>query len=275
MKRCLSLLLVLLFVFSVFGCTKSESSSDEVITTNDYETTTRKVDEGNGNNSGSFGSFVQDEPNSFGIEVFDDVSNNSINFSIEDFKLQNVENFDEVDMNRIDDFTEEELKLLSTTKFNLLNELKFSFEAAGINIEINDTTGEISLDSSVLFGGDSAELSSEGKAFLKKFISTYSNVILSEEFDGFVSKIIIEGHTAPLSGSTYESGLPLSEERANNVKKYCLSSDVELSSDDIAELKSLLEAVGMSNKKPVKDSAGNVDIAASRRVSFRFLINLE
>lgn len=83
---------------------------------------------------------------------------------------------------------------------------------------------------------------------------------------------MIEGHTAPVSGSTYESGLPLSEQRANNVKNYCVSSETGV---DTSKLAANLEATGLSNSKPVYDNSGKVDMAASRRVSFRFIINLE
>ena len=118
-------------------------------------------------------------------------------------------------------------------------------------------------------------LSAEGKTFLNTFISTYTSVVFSDEFDGFISKILVEGHTAPVSGTTYEDGLPLSEERANTVKDYCLSAETGISDDYAGELASTLDAVGLSSSKPVKDADGNVDMAASRRVSFRFLINLD
>ena len=36
-----------------------------------------------------------------------------------------------------------------------------------------------------------------------------------------------------------------------------------------------LEAIGYSNSRPVYDADGNPDMPASRRVSFRFMINLE
>ena len=83
---------------------------------------------------------------------------------------------------------------------------------------------------------------------------------------------MVEGHTAPVAGSTYESGLPLSQQRADNVKEYCLSSDTGV---DTSKLTSTLEATGLSNSKPVYNSDGEVDMAACRRVSFRFIVNLD
>lgn len=163
---------------------------------------------------------------------------------------------------------EDELEDLVEKKEDLLADLIAAFEEEGISVSVNEETGELSLDSSVLFGGDSAALTDQGKEFLDRFVRVYTSVIYSEKYDGFISKTIVEGHTAPVAGSTYDSGLPLSEQRAGNVKDYCSSADSKLASS--------LEAVGLSNSKPVYDSGdGSIDMDASRRVSFRFIINIE
>ena len=167
---------------------------------------------------------------------------------------------------------EEKVEEIVEKKDNLLNDLIEAFKDAGIKVNVDETTGELALDSSVLFGGDSAVLTAEGKTFLNKFVDVYTSIVFSDKYAGFVSKTMIEGHTAPVSGSTYESGLPLSEQRANNVKNYCVSSETGV---DTSKLAANLEATGLSNSKPVYDNSGKVDMAASRRVSFRFIINLE
>ncbi|MBQ6823664.1 MAG: OmpA family protein [Clostridia bacterium] len=157
-------------------------------------------------------------------------------------------------------------------KSRLLGELTAAFKNAGITVAINEETGEMSMDSSVLFGGDSAVLSAEGKNFLNKFIDVYTRIAFNGEYAGFIAKTMVEGHTAPLAGSTYASGLPLSEERAKVVKDYCLSGETGVNVSSIAKA---LEDVGYSNSQPVYDGSGNVDLDASRRVSFRFMINID
>ena len=157
-------------------------------------------------------------------------------------------------------------------KNNLFDDLAAAFTNEGLAVTVNKETGEIALDSSVLFGGDSAELTADGKAFLNKFIKAYTTVAFSEKYDGFISKTMVEGHTAPIEGSTYASGLQLSIERAENVKNYCLSADTGV---DVSKISNTLEDVGYSNSKPIYDANGNVNIAASRRVSFRFMVNVE
>lgn len=172
----------------------------------------------------------------------------------------------------VDNIDDDRLKEIADKKSDLYDDLKNEFDENGITVHINRSTGEISMDSSVLFGGDSAELTDEGRELLNKFIKAYTSIIYDEKYEGFISKTMVEGHIAPVSGTTYEGGMPLSKQRAENVKAYCLSSETGV---DTSKLASTMETVGYSQSKPVCDADGNVDIAASRRVSFRFIVNTE
>ena len=165
-----------------------------------------------------------------------------------------------------------QLAEVTQKKSDLFDDLSAEFAKQGLTVTVNKESGEIALDSSVLFGGDSAELTAAGKTFLNKFIKAYTTVAFSAKYDGFISKTMVEGHTAPIEGSTYASGLQLSEQRAANVKNYCLSAETGV---DVSKINKALEGVGYSNSKPVKDANGNVDLAASRRVSFRFMVNVD
>lgn len=179
---------------------------------------------------------------------------------------------DEEEAAAVQELPESRLEEIVETKNSLLEDLTKAFADAGITVNVNAKTGEMAMDASILFGGDSAELTDEGKEFLNKFVEVYTTIVFSEKYDGFISKTMVEGHTAPLSTSTYESGLPLSEQRANAVKAYCVSSDTGV---DTEKLAAALDAIGYSNSKPIVDENGDVDLAASRRVSFRFMINLD
>lgn len=172
----------------------------------------------------------------------------------------------------LDSLSEAQLEKLVETQTNLMDDLAKAFNDAGIKVTVDENSGELAMDTSVLFGGDSAVLTAEGKAFLNKFVSVYTSIVFSEKYKGFVAKTMVEGHTAPVSGATYESSLPLSEQRADNVKNYCVSSETGV---DTSKLASSLEAVGYSNTKPVKGADGSVDMEASRRVSFRFIVNID
>lgn len=160
---------------------------------------------------------------------------------------------------------------ITQKKEDLMKDLSDAFAAEGLAISVNRETGELALDSSVLFGGDSSVLTADGKAFLNKFIKVYNSVAFSAKYDNFISSTMIEGHTAPVAGSTYASGLALSQERAANVKDYILSGETGV---DLSAKANAFEDIGHSNSQPVYNEDGTVNMEASRRVSFRFLVNV-
>jgi len=172
---------------------------------------------------------------------------------------------------KIGALSDAEIKAIVEKKENLIDDLAKAFEAEGIKVTVNQKSGELAMDSSVLFGGDSSVLTDDGKKFLDKFVKAYTSIVFSAKYEGFVSKTMVEGHTAPVGNSSYEDGLPLSVERAKKVKEYCAS----LNSGDSAKLSAALEDIGYSNSKPILDNDGKIDMAKSRRVSFRFIINLD
>ncbi len=187
--------------------------------------------------------------------------------------IDRISNFiPEDSLTDLDEMTDEKLEEIAEKKDNLMVDLINAFNESGINVTVNMETGELAMNSSVLFGGDSSVLTDTGKNFLNKFVAAYTSIVFSEKYDGFISKTMVEGHCAPVKGDTYEDALPLSEKRANNVKDYCMSKETGV---DVTKLAESLEAVGYSNSKPVLDANGEVDMAASRRVSFKFIINLE
>lgn len=208
-----------------------------------------------------------------GIILTDGVNTHYYNDNYRDRNQYSLTNYVTEELTEeLEELPDYKLEEMIEKKDDLLQDLEDAFVQEGLAVTVNEETGEMAMDSSILFGGDSAVLTEEGKAFLDKFIKVYVTTLYSEKYIDFIAKTMIEGHTAPLATSTYESGLPLSEERANNVREYCLSVEVDI---EKAILEEALEAIGYSNSKPIYDESGNVDLAASRRVSFRFIINLE
>lgn len=167
---------------------------------------------------------------------------------------------------------EEKLQEIIEKKANLLDDLAAAYEASGLNVQINRETGEIELDSTILFAVNEFEVSAEGKEFLQKFVDVYTTVVFDDKYDGFVSMIMIEGHTD--TNGSYERNLQLSQDRADSVMAFCTSAESGLDGADIDALKDSAKAVGYSYDKPVYAADGSVDMDASRRVSFRFIINL-
>lgn len=172
----------------------------------------------------------------------------------------------------VDSMSEDEIKQIAGKKADLFDDLYKAFQEEGINATINRGTGEIALDSTVLFGVAQSEISEEGKAFLQKFMGVYTSVVFGEKYADFVSKILVEGHTD--TDGSYELNKQLSQDRADSVKAYCLSPECGVDAQYAAVLQTMLEATGYSYDKPIYDVNGQIDMAASRRVSFRFVINV-
>lgn len=177
------------------------------------------------------------------------------------------------DISKLEKMSESKLEEITEKRADLLTDLAAAYKAAGLNVKINENTGEIALDSTVLFDVNESKVSAKGKEFLKTFVDIYTSVVFDEKYVGFVSKIMIEGHTD--TTGTYEWNLQLSQDRADSVRDFCVSQECGLDAGYTDALVASAIAVGYSCDNPVYDANGNVDMDASRRVTFRFLINLE
>lgn len=157
----------------------------------------------------------------------------------------------------------------------LFKELEEELKKQGVNATVNRKNGEIALDSTVLFATGEANLSDTGKAFLQKFVSCYTAVVLKDEYTDFLSRVMIEGHTD--STGTVEVNKPLSQNRADAVLQYVqfvASADSSLSPSQITAIKNLLDAFGYASERLVFNPDGTENLDASRRVGFRFIIDL-
>ena len=178
------------------------------------------------------------------------------------YEAQVGENLDE-DM-AVGDLSQDQLEKLIAEREAILEELQKAFDEAEIHIDIDQNSGKVTMDSSILFGVDQDSLSTDGKDYLDRFLKVYGSVVLSERFADAVSEILVEGHTD--TDGTYEHNLDLSERRANYVKNYCL--------EICPELEGKISAKGCSYDNPIYDAEGNVDKAASRRVVFKFKLRV-
>ena len=152
----------------------------------------------------------------------------------------------------------------------LYTDLDKALKEAGINATIDKETGEIALDSVLLFEVNAFAVSAEGQRMLSNFLKAYTSVIFDEKYDGFVSEIEIEGHSDPTGDPDYNR--TLSQYRADNVMEFCLSDGTGLDSAVTKKLADMVTAQGYSSDRPIYREDGTVDLDASRRVSFRFVI---
>lgn len=151
----------------------------------------------------------------------------------------------------------------------LIDELNTELSASQIQIQADKLTGAIAFSSTVLFAKDDDELTDEGKAFFRRFMPVYMEVLLQEKFREHIAEIIIEGHTDD-SGS-YLHNLELSQQRAGSVAEYILDDSCDfLDADTIAALKSLVTVNGCADRDLIYQKDGNVDADRSRRVELKF-----
>ena len=160
----------------------------------------------------------------------------------------------------------ERIDKLIGIRSTMIQDLSNTLTAAKLKAAVDPNSGDIKLDSSVLFETGHAEIRQEGKDFLDSFIPVYLDVLLRPEYADYLGEIIIEGHTD--TSGTYESNLKLSQNRALQVALYCLNMP-SLSSAKKAKLQEIMTATGRSESDPVYVN-GIEDKDASRRVEFKF-----
>ena len=177
------------------------------------------------------------------------------------------------ELHKLEEMPEADRKEIQTTKEDLVTDLETSYENAEVEVSINKVTGEIAMDNTLLFDVNSYELSQEGKAYLTEFLKAYAEVVLDEKYSGFISRIIIEGHTD--TNGAYDYNLELSQKRADAVLDFCLSEEAGVDEAYAQVLAQMFTAKGYSYDYPVYDENGEVDMDASRRVSFRFVVNID
>ena len=156
----------------------------------------------------------------------------------------------------------------------LVEALRKEFDDSELKVSVDEKTGAITFDASILFDYNKTVLKDSGKRFLAEFLPKYADVLLSPRYRDHISEIVIEGHTD--TEGDYLFNLELSQKRALSVAKYCLDDDSDiLSADQLGALKEIVSATGRSYSNPVYDDKGEVDMEASRRVEFLFRLKDE
>ena len=160
------------------------------------------------------------------------------------------------------DMTADKQSELKSEQNDLVKRLKEAFDKAGISAEIDSDTGVITLNTNILYAFDDASLSDEGKEYLDSFLNAAMPVISETIQEGIVTKINVEGHTD--TEGEFEYNQTLSEDRAQSVVEYIVSQ--------YPELESTITSKGYSFLNPILKENGEVDMEASRRVEFRFVL---
>ena len=167
-----------------------------------------------------------------------------------------------------------QLEQLVGLKTRLISSLSSALKTSNISATVDPANGSIALESDVLFESGQYDLSERGKRFVDEFLPVYLNVLFSDEYRGYVSEIIIEGHTD--SDGKYLDNLELSQQRALAVASYVLGDSCRAVSADLKnELRPVVTVNGRSYSDRIFDANGAEDKDASRRVVFKFRLTDE
>ena len=149
----------------------------------------------------------------------------------------------------------------------IIRELSRSLTAADLGAKVDPSTGDIVLDSQLMFESGADVISFSGQQQLARLIPVYLSVLMRPEYVDYVAEIIIEGHTD--SKGSYLFNLELSQNRALAVAKFCLDLP-SLSGEQRTLLQDILTAKGRSYSNPIKHPDGTENMDASRRVEIKF-----
>ena len=159
-------------------------------------------------------------------------------------------------------------------KADVIEALKNEFSKNNINVDIDAQTGALTLEASVMFDYDQAELTNAGKQALEQILPIYCKVLLQDDYMKYLAEIIIDGYTD--TDGDYSYNLQLSQQRSLAVAQYLL--DIQgnfLDATQSQNLEKYLTVNGHSMANPVLDANGNVDKDASRRVEVKFRLKDE
>ena len=157
---------------------------------------------------------------------------------------------------------------------DLIEDLKKEFNHSDLSIAVDEQTGAITMDSSILFAYNKDTLKAGGKEFIGEFMPRYVKILLGPKYNQYISEVIIQGHTD--TDGDYLFNLELSQQRAYSVAQYCLSKKSDFLSDDEKEaLEGVLSTVGKSFSEPILNEDGSVNAESSRRVEILFRLRDE
>ncbi len=149
----------------------------------------------------------------------------------------------------------------------IIQALSSALSKANLKATVDETTGDIVLDSAVFFDVNSNSIKDSGKTLLSRFIPVYLGVLMSPQYVDYVGEIVIEGHTD--TAGSYLTNLKLSQNRALAVAEYCLQLP-GLDARQTQLMQEMMTAKGRSFSDPVYNRDGSVNMDASRRVEFKF-----
>jgi outer membrane protein OmpA-like peptidoglycan-associated protein len=136
-------------------------------------------------------------------------------------------------------------------------------DIGGGKARVDLKTGDVVIDDAFLFGEGSDKLSPAGEDFLKKFLPSYSKVILSSpDFENLVRYIVLDGRTS--SKGSDGANRELSLKRYLSVSNFIFSGAISFTGKERIVKKILMAGRGEVDARQERDDAND------RKVVIRF-----
>lgn len=181
-----------------------------------------------------------------------------------------IEAEDYEDLKELDEDT---IEAVISLKDDIVNGFGTLLDAADVDVDVDEKTGMITFNADILFDHDKYELKDGAKEQLDKVMRYYAPIVLDTKVNDFISELVIEGHTSSNGGDSVN--IPLSIKRAEAVGEYLVSEEAGLTENQKTALESKLSTVGCASQRLILDENGLEDADASRRVTFRFVFDLD
>ena len=187
---------------------------------------------------------------------------------LQSFYTDLVGYFHEDQLNALEGLSDLEIADIVQRQRDLIDDLNEAFAQAGIDVNIDQVSGTVPIDATLLYATNEYKVTEAGKAQLARVMGVYCEVLSREKYRDFVSQVVIVGHTD--TDGSYDYNLKLSRNRAEAVRDFCLSDECGVVDRDW--LASRLVAEGHSYDDLIFNPDGTENKAASRRVEIGFTI---
>lgn len=154
----------------------------------------------------------------------------------------------------------------------LLESIHTELEKQGIKVSIDEKHGILRISEGVLFDAGMADIKPQGKNVIDKLSSVLIKTLKSEEYEGSVETIFIEGHTdnTPINNGMFPSNWELSTKRAINTWLVMSNGTPEIGQIMNSKEQPIFSVSGYSDTRPISDNSTDNGRGENRRIDIRF-----
>lgn len=154
----------------------------------------------------------------------------------------------------------------------LLTTIHKELEEKGVKVIVDEKHGVLRIPEGVMFDVGRADIKPEGQKILVTLGKTLEKTLKSEQFEGEVETVFIEGHTdnIPISNGEFPSNWELSTKRAINTWIFIgrVSPDLQQIKNKRSQL--IFSCSGYADTRPIDDNNTEDGRSKNRRIDVRF-----